>query len=115
MQAASARTHRLEEPLTPCAYSRSNDYILGAFQLRSVVVGGLLKRSMRIAGHRTSVALEAEFWEALEILARTRSTSLPRLIAEIDRERERSGGKASLASAVRVFVLTRPAENARRN
>jgi len=60
---------------------------------------------MRVAGHRTSLALEAEFWEALETLARARSQSLPVLIAEIDRERERRGGEASLASAVRVFVL----------
>ena len=46
--------------------------------------GALLKRSMRIAGHRTSIALESEFWDALESLAKSRELSLPKLLAEID-------------------------------
>lgn len=67
--------------------------------------GGLLKRSMRIAGHRTSLALEQEFWSALERIARSREQSLPSLIASIDEDRGRETPDASLASAVRVFVL----------
>lgn len=67
--------------------------------------GALQKRSMRIAGHRTSIALEAEFWEALENLARLRELSLPRLLAEIDEGRAKRDPDASLASAVRVYVL----------
>lgn len=67
--------------------------------------GGLQKRSMRIAGHRTSLALEQEFWTALERIARDRSVSLPVLIASIDERRAQSAPEASLASAVRVFVL----------
>ena len=67
--------------------------------------GALQKRSMRIAGHRTSIALEAEFWEALESVARARELSLPRLLAEIDEARAARDPDASLASAVRVYVL----------
>ena len=67
--------------------------------------GALLKRSMRIAGHRTSLALEQEFWAALERIARARSQTLPVLIASIDEGRNKDTPDASLASAVRVFVL----------
>lgn len=65
----------------------------------------LQKRSMRIAGHRTSLALEKEFWLALERAAATRETSLPKLIALIDQERAQRSPDASLASAVRVWLL----------
>jgi len=67
---------------------------------------GLYKRSMRIAGHRTSLALEKEFWAALERAANTRETSVPKLIAYIDTERGKRAPDASLASAVRVWLLT---------
>ena len=67
--------------------------------------GALQKRSMRIAGHRTSLALEMEFWEALEKIARARGQSLPILIASVDDGRSKAEPDASLASAVRVFVL----------
>jgi len=67
--------------------------------------GALLKWSMRIAGHRTSLALEQEFWSALEKIARARAQTLPVLIASIDDNRSKAAPDASLASAVRVFVL----------
>ena len=60
---------------------------------------------MRIAGHRTSLALEAEFWAGLEKIAQARTMSLPMLIASIDERRAKDTPDASLASAVRVFVL----------
>jgi len=59
------------------------------------------KRSLTIAGHRTSIALEPPFWDALESIAGTRGVSLPHLIAEIDETRE----DPNLSSAIRVFVL----------
>tara|TARA_R100000365_G_scaffold1672_1_gene5654 strand:+ start:893 stop:1105 length:213 start_codon:yes stop_codon:yes gene_type:complete len=59
------------------------------------------KRSLTIAGHRTSIALEPQFWDALESIAQTRDVSLPHLIAEIDETRE----DPNLSSAIRVFVL----------
>jgi predicted DNA-binding ribbon-helix-helix protein len=62
---------------------------------------GLRKRSLSVAGHRTSVSLEAPFWEALSQLARARGLSVQRLVAEIDRSR----GDNNLSSAIRVHVL----------
>jgi predicted DNA-binding ribbon-helix-helix protein len=59
-----------------------------------------LKRSVRIAGHATSLSLEPAFWDALDEIARHRGVSLNTLIAAIDAERS-----GSLSSAARVFVL----------
>ena len=59
------------------------------------------KRSVMIAGHRTSVSLEAEFWTALQEVAQTRGQSVQALIGAIDSER----GTRNLSSAIRVFVL----------
>ena len=58
------------------------------------------KRSVLIAGHATSLSLEAEFWSALREIARRRGISLNRLVASVDAAR---GG--NLSSALRVFVL----------
>lgn len=60
------------------------------------------KRSMTIAGHRTSVALEPEFWAAVDALARRRDLPLAALVAEIDAARPPT---RNLASALRVAVL----------
>jgi predicted DNA-binding ribbon-helix-helix protein len=62
------------------------------------------KRSLDIAGHRTSVSLEAPFWEALADIAGERRLSLAALVAEIDRRR---APETNLSSAIRVFVLAR--------
>lgn len=62
---------------------------------------GVLKRSVAIAGHRTSVSLEEPFWEALNVIARERGRTLPALVSEIDGAR----GARNLSSALRVFVL----------
>jgi predicted DNA-binding ribbon-helix-helix protein len=59
------------------------------------------KRSLTIAGHRTSIALEPEFWAALEATATERNLRLTALIEEIDRGRE----TPNLSSAIRVAVL----------
>ncbi len=62
---------------------------------------GLRKRSVSLAGHATSLALEPEFWTALEALAGARRLSLAGLIVEIDAGR----GARPLASACRVAAL----------
>lgn len=68
--------------------------------------GRLRKRSVMIAGHRTSLSLEAAFWDALKEIAAARGQSLNRLVEEIDRARQAGGGPpANLSSAARVFVL----------
>jgi predicted DNA-binding ribbon-helix-helix protein len=61
----------------------------------------LKKRSFSIAGHRTSVALEPEFWSELEGLASRTSQSLAALVADIDGKR----GTKPLASALRLHAL----------
>lgn len=63
----------------------------------------LEKRSLRISGHRTSVALEPEFWAAVEDMARVRGVSVPVLCAIVDQARVKEA--TSLASALRVQAL----------
>ncbi len=60
---------------------------------------GLVKRSVNLAGHATSLALEPEFWAVLEAMAN--GGSLAKLIAGIDLKR----GSRPLASACRVAAL----------
>lgn len=59
------------------------------------------KRSLTISGHRTSIALEDQFWSVLDDMARERAISLPQLIAEIDEIRD----QPNLSSAIRIAVL----------
>ena len=66
------------------------------------VGAGVVKRSVAIAGHRTSVSLEAPFWAELHEIARQRGGSAQALVAEIDAGR--AAGQ-NLSSAIRVFVL----------
>jgi predicted DNA-binding ribbon-helix-helix protein len=63
----------------------------------------LRKRSFQLAGHRTSVALEAEFWAVLEAAAGRRGRSLAGLVAALDAAR--ADPMQPLASALRVFAL----------
>ena len=63
---------------------------------------GLIKRSLSLSGHRTSVALEPEFWRALEVIAARRQCGLAALVARIDAER---APRQALASALRVAAL----------
>jgi predicted DNA-binding ribbon-helix-helix protein len=66
-----------------------------------MTVGSIVKRSVSIAGHRTSVSLEGPFWEELQAIADQRECSAQRLIAEIDANR----AGQNLSSAIRLFVL----------
>ncbi len=61
----------------------------------------LIKRSVRVSGHATSIALEEEFWHALEAHAQKEGKSLAQLIHDVDALR----GMRNLASALRVFCL----------
>ena len=60
----------------------------------------LIKKSITIKRHRTSVSLEKEFWDALNIISKEKKNSVEKLIFNIDTNRE-----SSLASSIRVFVL----------
>jgi predicted DNA-binding ribbon-helix-helix protein len=61
----------------------------------------VLKRSIVVAGHKTSVSLEDAFWKSLKEIAGQRYMTLAQLVAMIDGNREH----ANLSSAIRLFVL----------
>jgi predicted DNA-binding ribbon-helix-helix protein len=58
------------------------------------------KRSVTLAGHRTSVSVEDEFWDALKAIAQTQRRALADLLTEID-----AAQPGNLSSAVRLYVL----------
>ncbi len=61
----------------------------------------VVKRSVVIDGHKTSVSLEDIFWSSLKQIAHTQRATLSKLIAEIDKTRQQN----NLSSAIRLFVL----------
>lgn len=61
----------------------------------------VVKRSLAIAGHSTSISLEEAFWVDLKAAAQSRRVSVASLVAEIDSARRDS----NLSSAIRVFLL----------
>jgi len=61
----------------------------------------VVKRSIVIAGHKTSVSLEDAFWIALKEIATSRNMTLSELVASIDSDRR----QGNLSSAIRLFVL----------
>jgi predicted DNA-binding ribbon-helix-helix protein len=69
----------------------------GKHAMKSAVI----KRSIVVAGRKTSVSLEDEFWNALKEIAGARDATLSDLVALIDAERQH----ANLSSAIRLFVL----------
>jgi len=71
---------------------------MGAPFMKSLVI----KRSVVVAGHKTSVSLEDAFWKGLKEIASERDLTLSELIGAIDSERE----YGNLSSALRLFVLS---------
>ena len=65
-------------------------------------MSGLVKRSVSLSGHATSVALEPAFWMVLDDVARTRDLSHAGLMKRIDETR----GRTPLASACRLLALS---------
>lgn len=62
---------------------------------------GVVKRSIVIAGHKTSVSLEDAFWKCLRAIAADREMTLSELVALIDKDRQHG----NLSSHIRLFVL----------
>ena len=60
----------------------------------------IIKRSVTIAGHATSVSLEKPFWEALKDIAQARNISVTKIVTEIDKN-----NPDNLSSALRCYVL----------
>ena len=63
----------------------------------------IVKRSIVIGGHKTSVSLEDAFWRGLKEIARDQRVTLSKMVADIDRSRQQS----NLSSALRLYVLDR--------
>jgi predicted DNA-binding ribbon-helix-helix protein len=66
-----------------------------------MMISPVVKRSVVLAGHKTSVSLEDAFWKALKEIATARGTTLSNLVTSIDVERR----QGNLSSCLRLFVL----------
>ena len=60
----------------------------------------MIKKSISIVGHKTSIALEKEFWEALDSILTEKRVNLPQFLIEIDEKRT-----IGLASSLRIYIL----------
>jgi len=65
----------------------------------------LIKKSFTIGNHRTSISLEPEFWDALELKANEQDVSLSKLVLKIDNEKPKDYN--NLASYIRIWVLNK--------
>lgn len=65
-----------------------------------------VKRSVQIAGHKTSISLEPLFWDMLKAEAEREGVPINALVARIDAERIKSPTPPGLASAIRVWLVT---------
>lgn len=61
----------------------------------------VVKRSIVVAGHKTSVSLEEEFWNSMKEISSARDITLSDLVSEIDKSRR----QGNLSSAIRLYVL----------
>jgi len=69
----------------------------------ALMKSSIVKRSVAIAGHKTSVSLEDAFWSDLRKIANAQNATLSNVLAEIDKKRQ----QGNLSSAIRLFVLDR--------
>jgi predicted DNA-binding ribbon-helix-helix protein len=72
-------------------------------QKETLMISPIVKRSIVIGGHKTSVSLEDAFWRGLKEIAHTRRMTLSNIVSEIDKARHQS----NLSSAIRLYVLDR--------
>ena len=70
-------------------------------QLKHIKKSVVIKRSIIINGHKTSVSLENEFWDGLHDVARSKNAPVAKLVEQIDRDSD----NVNLSSAIRVFVF----------
>jgi predicted DNA-binding ribbon-helix-helix protein len=68
----------------------------------------IVKRSISVGGHKTSVSLEAPFWDGLKEIAERRNLTVSQVVAEIDAHRH----QGNLSSTIRLFVLDQARANA---
>jgi predicted DNA-binding ribbon-helix-helix protein len=75
--------------------------LLGGTMKPSVTSSTVLKRSVVVDGHKTSISLEEPFWSGLKEIAHAQGATVGQTVAEIDKGRK----QANLSSAIRLFVL----------
>lgn len=68
-------------------------------------MAGIIKKSINLSGHLTSVSLELEFWDALKHIADQRGASLRGVVQQIDHDRLNSDSIYNLSSSIRVYIL----------
>ncbi len=73
--------------------------------LSDILNAPIVKRSVMIAGHATSVSIEKPFWDAFKKITKAQRKSINKLITEIDEARPNTTG-VNLSSAIRLYVLT---------
>jgi predicted DNA-binding ribbon-helix-helix protein len=94
----AAVARKFSVPLSPVCYNQGGGlFLMHTGSLKSAVV----KRSIVVGGHTTSVSLEDAFWNRLKEIAGGRHLSVSDLIGRIDSDRE----NGNLSSAIRLFVL----------
>jgi predicted DNA-binding ribbon-helix-helix protein len=91
----SRRNHRADKTI-----AAKLENCLASANGNAMQEGVVIKRSVRIAGHATSISLEAEFWHGLCAIAGARQMPVSALVAAID-----AGRHGNLSSAIRIFVL----------
>ncbi len=69
------------------------------------------KRSISLHGHKTSIALEPEFWDVIESIAQQKKQSIAGLLASLDDQRVADGNRSGLASYLRVWALKQVLNN----
>ena len=70
-------------------------------ELEHIKKSAVIKRSIHINGHKTSISLENEFWRGLHDVARSKNAPVAKLVEQIDRDSE----NVNLSSAIRIFVF----------
>lgn len=65
------------------------------------MMSGIVKRSVMVSGHKTSISLEDEFWDRLKVIAAEQKRTLGDIVTGIDQDRTGT----NLSSAIRLFIL----------
>ena len=81
--------------------------VINATSLETTIERVMIKRSISLHGHRTSLALEAEFWDVIDAAVVDSGKSFAGFIRDLDDTRTANGTKQNLASYLRVWVLRR--------
>jgi predicted DNA-binding ribbon-helix-helix protein len=88
--------------LLPAQY-RISYFVTDTMRGLTIMKSSIVKRSIVIDGHKTSVSLEDAFWTTLKDIAHAESVAVSKIVADIDKKRK----LGNLSSAIRLYVLDR--------